>query len=227
VTRKQIYTLVGIAIVLLLVVGGYYYLATNGTPDTQRTNAGPGFIIVKTDRTLGNPKAPVTLIEYAAPSCPICAAFNHDNFALLKQNYIDTGKVFYVLRVFPIREDDGTAEKIARCLPADNYIPFIDQLFRNQSKWDVEFNPGFSEKDVHDALIQQARIAGMGADEANKCIANKAEDERINAVAKDGMAKYNITGTPTFVINGVNKAVGNMTWQQLQNLLDNAAAAKK
>ena len=224
-TRKQVYIILAVIVVLLLAAGGYYYLAMGGDSDAQ-TASGPGFTIVASDRTLGNPKAPVTMIEYGAPSCPICAAFNHDNFALLKQNYIDKGKLFYVFRVFPIREDDGTAEKIARCLPADNYLPFIDQLFRNQSKWDIEFNQGFSEKDVQDALIQQARIAGMSADKALRCIDNKAEDERINAVAKDGEAKYNITGTPTFVINGENKAVGNMSWQDLQNLLNMAAASK-
>ncbi len=101
--------------------------------------SGQGYEILPTDRTLGNPNAKVVLIEYAAPSCPVCADFNAQTFPQLKANYIDTGKVFTSSASFPLRADDGAAEKIARCLPEDKYFSFIDLLFRNQPKWDVEY----------------------------------------------------------------------------------------
>jgi protein-disulfide isomerase len=91
-----------------------------------------GYDLVATDRTLGNRNSKVVLIEYAAPSCPVCAAFNAQSFPRLKAQYIDTDKIFYVFRVFPLRADDGLAEKIARCLPEDKYFTFIDLLFKNQ-----------------------------------------------------------------------------------------------
>jgi protein-disulfide isomerase len=225
VTRTQLFLTLGVVVLLLLAAGGYYYLVTNSDSD-MGASAGPGFVVTKTDHTLGNPKAPVVLIEYGAPSCPVCAAFNRGTFPELKQNYIDTGKVFYVFRVFPIREDDGTAEKIALCVPADKYLAFIDLLFRNQSKWDVEFNQGFNEKDVHDALVQQGRIAGLSAEKVDQCINNKAEDQHINDVAKDGEAKYNISGTPTFVVNGENQGTGDISYPDLKKILDTAAAGK-
>ena len=111
----------------------------------------------------------------------------------LKAKYIDTGKIFYVFRVFPLRSDDGMAEKIARCLPEDKYFAFIDLLFKNQPKWDVEFGVQ-SPEGVHDGLVLLGRIAGMSAEQVDQCMANKAEDDRINKVASDGEARYSITG---------------------------------
>ena len=120
---------------------GYYVLSNPGADSGSAggsTASGPGFTLVATDRTMGNPKAPVVLIEYGAPSCPICAYFAQNEFPQLKQNYIDTGKIFYVFRVFPAaRRWTAMSEKMARCLPEDKYFAFIDLLLRNQPKWDV------------------------------------------------------------------------------------------
>ena len=128
----------------------------------------------------------------------------------LKANYIDTGKVFYVFRVFPLRPDDGAAEKIARCLPEDKYFEFIDLLFRNQPKWDVEYSRirRCQAEGVHGGLVLMGRIAGMSAEQVDQCMANKAEDDRINKVAQDGEARYSITGTPTFVLQRHEHRIG-------------------
>ncbi len=157
------------------------------------------------------------MIEYAAPTCPHCAHFDEDVFPLLKQNYIDTGKVYYIFRVFPLHPSDGAAEAMARCLPADNYFQFIDLLFRNQPKWDWEYGV----TDIHGGLVQMGRIAGMSADQVDKCIADKASAERINKVAQDAQAKYNISSTPTFIINGaVRSAVDVGAWPDMQTALN-------
>ena len=170
----------------------------------------------KDDRTLGSPKAPITLLEYAAPVCPHCAHFSETVFPLLKKNYIDTGKVYYIFRVFPIMPADGAAEAIARCLPADKYFWFIDLLFRNQKTWD----PEYSVTDVRGGLLQVARIAGMTAEKVDECIADKSQQERINQVAQDGETKYNIQGVPMFILNGTVWESGGVTWPQLQKKLD-------
>jgi protein-disulfide isomerase len=215
VSRKTIWIVLGIVILLAAGVAAWLLMKPNQDLTGTTTASGPGFTIVSTDRTLGNPKAKVTLIEYAAPSCPVCAAFNAQSFATLKAKYIDSGKVFYVFRVFPLRADDGTAEKIARCLPEDKYFSFIDLLFRNQPKWDVEYGV----TDVHAGLVLMGRIAGMSADQVDKCIDNKTEDDRINKVAADGESKYNISGTPTFVVDGNAQPAGN-DYDGLSKVLD-------
>ena len=226
-SRNALYAL--IAVVILAVAGGAWYF-TQGSGDSSATPSGPGYTLQPTDRTYGNPKSKVVLIEYFAPSCPVCANFNITGFPRIKANYIDTGKIYYVMRVFPLRPDDGAAEKIARCLPEDKYLPFIDLLFKNQPKWDVEYsfqNQALSTPEgVHAGLVQVGRIAGMSAEQVDKCMDNKAEDERINKVAAEGESRYSITGTPTFVLNGVNVGSGNMAYDTLAKLLDTELAKK-
>jgi protein-disulfide isomerase len=214
-SRKTLWILAGV-IVLIAAAGIGYYLTSGSSTDTA---GGAGYELVPTDRTLGNRNSKVVLIEYGAPSCPVCAAFNAQTFPQIRAKYIDTGKVFYVFRMFPLRSDDGMAEKIARCLPEDKYLSFIDLLFKNQPKWDVEF--GVQSPDgVHAGLVQVGRIAGMSAEQVDQCMANKAEDDRINKVASDGEARYGINATPTFILNGVKIGSGNLPFDTVSKLLD-------
>ncbi len=214
-SRKTLWILAGV-IVLIAAAGIGYYLTSGSSTDTA---GGAGYELVSTDRTLGNRNSKVVLIEYGAPSCPVCAAFNAQTFPQIRAKYIDTGKVFYVFRMFPLRSDDGMAEKIARCLPEDKYLTFIDLLFKNQPKWDVEFGVQ-SPEGVHAGLVQVGRIAGMSAEQVDQCMANKAEDDRINKVASDGEARYGINATPTFILNGVKIGSGNLPFDTVSKLLD-------
>jgi protein-disulfide isomerase len=151
------------------------------------------------DRTMGDPSAPVVIIEYAAPTCPHCAHFATDGLPHLKQEYIDEGKVFYVFRTFPLMPLDGAVEQIARCLPRDQYFPFLDMLFRNQSEWDPD---GFAIPDVRSAIVKMAGRAGIAPDKVDACIADRQGVERINRIAEEGVNKYGVRAVPTFVING-------------------------
>jgi protein-disulfide isomerase len=219
VSRKTLFIILGLVVLIALAGIGYTFMNESGQTSAS---AAQGYEILPSDRTLGNPKSKVVLIEYAAPTCPVCAAFNAQSFPQLKANYIDTGKIFYVFRVFPLRNDDGSAEKIARCLPEDKYFAFIDLLFKNQAKWDWEF--GVSPQGVHDGLVLLGRIAGMSAEQVDQCMVNKAEDERINKVAADGQSRYSITGTPTFILNGTSIGSGNIPYDTMAKLLDTELA---
>ncbi|HSZ75570.1 MAG TPA: thioredoxin domain-containing protein [Rhizomicrobium sp.] len=221
-TRNQfLITLVAIAIIAAAIA--VYFLWSPGASSDAITASGPGTPVTlqPDDRTLGNAKAKVLMVEYAAPSCPHCAHFDETIFPLLKKNYIDTGKVYYVFRVFPLSQVDGAAEAMARCLPADNYFQFIDLMFRNQPKWD----PEYGVTDPHEGLIEMGRIVGMSADQVDKCIGDKNALDRINKVATEGMTKYNISATPTFVIDGQVHS-GAYTWQDLQTFLDSQLKKK-
>jgi len=214
-SRKQIFIALGL--VLVLVLGGlaWFLMGNGGTA----AGSASGYTLQPYDRTMGTKNAKVVLIEYGAPSCPVCAAFNVTGFPQIKTKYIDTGKIYYVFRVFPLRPDDGAAEKIARCLPEDKYFSFIDLLFKNQPKWDVEYGVQ-SPEGVHDGLVLLGRIAGMSREQVDQCIANKSEDDRINKVATEGESRYRITGTPTFILNGVNIGSGNMAFETMSKLID-------
>jgi len=196
--RKQLlFGIVGIAVIGILIAA--YFVFYGGSADDSAAAGGAKVQVSASDRTLGAPKAPVTMIEYAAPQCPHCARFDMDIFPQFKRAYIDTGKIYYVFRVFPLSQVDYAVESMARCLPTDNYFQFIDLMFRNQPKWDPD---GYDIPDVKAALVQMGRIAGMSADEVDRCISNQSEQQRIAQVAQEAQTKYNVSGTPTFVVNG-------------------------
>jgi protein-disulfide isomerase len=175
--------------------------------------------VTETDRTMGAPLAPVTVIEYASPSCPHCARFDAEVLPLLKRNYIDRGKVLFVFRVFPRQPVDGAAEGLARCVPPDRYFDAIAFLFRTQHAWD----PELGVSDVHGALLKIARSMGLGAPHADMCMSDKANAERLNRSEADAVREYGIHGTPTLVINGRAQPAGVIPWPQLQQMIDKLA----
>lgn len=217
-----------LGLVAALAAGGaaYYFLDDPGDmPASAAPAGGPGYTITADDMPIGNPKAKVVLIEYAAPVCPHCARFNADVIPELRKSYIDTGKVFYVFRVYPLFPADGVAEKLARCMPKAKYFPFMDQLFKSQQSWDPEF--GLSPDQQRQGLLQQARIAGMSEGQFDACVADTKRDDVINKIASDGMAKYHIGGTPTLIVNGAVVAPGIVpTLDQMRGFLDTALASK-
>ena len=219
-SRKQLMILgLGAAAVIVSAVA---YVEFFGEPaTTAETRSSPRDVsITPSDMTLGSAKAPVKVIEYGAPSCPVCARFEMDNFDQLKRAYIDTGKVYFVFRVFPINgAADGAAEGLARCAGQTSsvgYFHFIDLLFRNQKDWDPEFGP---PNGVHAGLLKLARIAGIEG-EADTCMGDRANAERVNQTAKDAVEHYNINATPTLVINGVVQQPGYIEWPALKSMLD-------
>ena len=222
-SRKTLF--VALSLAVLIAAGGIGYYLTSGSGDAATTN-GQGYVLDPTDRVLGNRNSKVVLIEYAAPTCPVCANFNANTFPQLKAQYIDTGKILYVFRIFPLRSDDGSAEKIARCLPEDKYFTFIDLLFKNHPKWNVEYGVQ-SPEGVHEGLVLLGRIAGMSREQVDQCMENKAEDDRINRVSSDGESRYSITGTPTFILNGTSIGSGNIAFDALSKLLDTELAKQK
>ena len=200
---RKTWIILGVIIVLIAAgAGAWYYFSGDEDSDTP-TAAASGVVYqpLPTDHTFGDPKSKVTVIEYASPTCPVCANFMMNFYPKLKSDYIDKGRIFYVYRTFLRNPDDASAEKLARCLPKDKYMAFHDLLFRNQSKWDYEFGVP-SPDGVHAALLELVATMGMSQADADRCLADTKDEDAISKVGEDGVAKYNIAGTPTLVING-------------------------
>jgi protein-disulfide isomerase len=213
VTKNQL--LAVLAAIVVAVVGlGAYIMLGNGSGTGDGTSA--GYAVLPTDRSLGNKDAKLVLIEYAAPTCPHCAAFSENIFPAIREKYIDTGKIHFVFRVYPLHPEDGAVEKIARCLPEDKYQSFIDLAFRNQPLW----NPGNGVTDVHGGLVRIGRMAGLSAEQVDKCIENSAEDDRINAVSSEAERRYGVNSTPTLILNGTNIGIGGGSIAELSKLID-------
>jgi protein-disulfide isomerase len=213
--------LIGLAVVALCAVGYFVFFGGSSSAVTDGPSANR-LQITSHDRALGSPDAPIQMVEYAAPSCPVCAGFDTQIFPFVKKNYIDTGKVYYVFRVYPLRSADVAAEAMARCLPKENYFSFIDMLYRNQDKWDPD---GYQIPDVHAALVAMGATAGMSAQQVDTCIDNTAQQTQIAAIGQDAQTKYGISGTPSFLVNGQLR-VGMSTEDDWKAYLDGLLAKK-
>jgi protein-disulfide isomerase len=172
--------------------------------------------ITRDDRVLGNPAAPITIIEYASLTCPHCAHFANDVLPELKREWIDTGKARLVLRDFPLDGPALRAAMIARCAPPDRFYAFADTFFASQDKW-------ATTKDYREALARLAKLGGMGKDEFEACLNNTTLENRIVEQRLVASQELDINSTPTFFING-SKFSGAPTAEEFNKVLSNLAA---
>ena len=150
--------------------------------------------VLPTDHVLGDPKAPITLLEYASFTCPHCAHFHTQILPELKKKWIDTGKVKLIYRDFPLDQVAAKAAQIAECAGNDRYFGVIDLIFRGQPQWATAQDP------IAD-LAKPLRIAGLGENEIKACLAN---DAMMNAVLNDYRSgeTLGVNATPTLFIGG-------------------------
>jgi len=163
------------------------------------------------DIMIGSDKAPVTIIEYASMTCPHCAHFSETTFPELQKRYIDTGKVRYTLRAFPLDALSAAGFMLARCAGKDKYMPIVEALFAKQSEWIVK-EPLPPLKDI-------AKQFGVGEDEFNQCLANQKLLDNIQTVRDHAAQKLGVNSTPTFFVNG-KKLVGDVSIDQLVKEID-------
>ncbi len=171
------------------------------------------------DMALGNPDAPVTVIEYASFTCPHCAAFHAGNFKKLKSEFIDTGKINFIYREVYFDKFGLWAGLIARCGgTTDRYFALTDLIYQNQKTWTrAQNDAGFSTN-----LIQLGKTAGFTEEELNTCLQDEDLATSMVAAYQKNATEDGISSTPSFVING--KLYSNMGWDEFQNVLIDAGA---
>jgi protein-disulfide isomerase len=149
------------------------------------------------DRAMGADNAPVTIIEYASMTCPHCAQFTIETFPKLKERYIDTGKVRFIFREFPLDIVAAGASMLARCADKDKFFTIIDLLFETQSKWAVEKPLG--------PLFNVVRQTGYTEEAFKACLANQQILDGIQKERDRAATKLGVASTPTLFINGKRK----------------------
>ncbi len=147
------------------------------------------------EKTLGDPNAPVVIIEYASMTCGFCARFHIDVYPELKENYIDTGKVYFIFREFPLDPLAAGAFMLARCVGDARYFTFIDALYELQASWTRTNDPVT-------ALFNIARQAGFTQETFDSCLTNQRLLDGVNWVKDRAEANFNVRSTPTFFVNG-------------------------
>jgi len=149
------------------------------------------------DMGLGPANATVTITEYASMTCPHCANFNETVFPKIKSQYIDSGKIRYVFREFPLDIKAAAGSMLARCIAKDDapkYFAVIDLLFKQQSEWVV--------KNTTETLTRIGKQAGLTQQAVEDCLKDQALLDKIAADQKFANEVLKVNSTPTFFING-------------------------
>jgi protein-disulfide isomerase len=149
------------------------------------------------DMALGPANATVTITEYASMTCPHCAAFNETVFPKIKSEYIDTGKVRYVFREFPLDIKAAAGSMLSRCIAKGDgakYFAVTDMLFRQQNDWAM--------KNTTETLSRIGKQAGLSQQAIEDCLKDQALLDKIAADQKYAAEVLKVDSTPTFFLNG-------------------------
>ena len=162
------------------------------------------------DMALGPADAAVTITEFASMTCPHCAAFAVSTFPKLKEKYIDTGKVKYIMREYPLDGLAAAAFMLARCAGPEKYYALIETLFAQQQKWAV--------REPLPPLRAIAAQAGFTEKSFDACINDKDLLAKVQQMRDRGTQKFKVEATPTFYING-EKHSGAMSIEELDKVI--------
>jgi protein-disulfide isomerase len=162
-----------------------------GTPALAAFAHWPG------DMSLGNPKAPIEVVEYASLSCPHCAHFNEAVFPAFKAKYIDTGKVHFTMREFLTAPAQVAAAGwlIARCAAPAKYFGVVDGVFRSQAEWS-------QDADIRAILLKVAQANGLTEPQFEACLKSDRNLDALQERVRRAVEVEKVDSTPTIEING-------------------------
>ncbi|WP_026381505.1 DsbA family protein [Afifella pfennigii] len=209
-TRRQFVAALGLgSLVAFSGLGGAAALAQSNTKVSMDELMKPGPL---GDRVLGAEDAPVTVVEYASMSCSHCATFHKETYPELKEQYIDTGKVRFVFREFPIDASAYAVAMLARCAPEGRYFEIIDLFFERQRQW------GLAE-DRYAAILDLAKQVGFSEESFEACLQNQALFDGLNTAKDRASSEFGVQGTPTFFIEG-EMNVGALSFDQIKEEIE-------
>jgi protein-disulfide isomerase len=169
------------------------------------------------EMALGRAEAPVTIVQYASMTCPYCRRFQHETFPVLKREYIDTGKVRYILREFPIGHQSGLATIALRCAPPEKYFALYAKLMEQQPSW-------VSQEVRPDPIFKVAAQVGMTRAQFDSCLQNRGMINALNQVKERGRV-LGVIGTPNFFVDGklVKSVIG---MKEIREMVDPILASR-
>ena len=172
-------------------------------------------INAKTDEEffLGNKDAKIVVIEYASMTCIHCANFHKQVYPKIKKNYIDTNKIKFIFRDFPLDKQALFASVLAKCAPKDKYYNFVKLILTNQEKW-ISNDDAFMNK-----LRNIGKLAGLNENKINSCFKDEKIVNNIIRTRSIGEEKYNINSTPSLIIN--EKKYSAMSYENFEKIIEN------
>ena len=218
--------ILSVAVALVVLVGGVVFWQSQGPAEPGSTAIDlPGAANAQTaaedvdtsgivEMSMGDPNAPITMVEYASYTCPHCRSFHEGPFKQLKADYIDTGKVHFIYREVYFDRPGLWASMVARCGGEGRFFGISDLLYGQQSDWARAGDPVA----IANALRRVGASAGLSPDELNACLSDAGKAQALVAWYQVNAEADEINSTPSFVINGTKYA--NMSYSQFQSLLD-------
>jgi len=223
-------------VLIALLIGGFIWLGGGHgpAPDPKASAAAPKpeEVLMKgklpekpTDVILGSANAPVQVVEYASLTCSHCAAFMVGNdkkkavFPEIKAKYIDTGKVRWILREFPLNQFDAAAYLALNCAISpqnpERYHAAADLIFSRQQQW------AFSTQDttqIINNLADLMREVGLGRAQFDSCTKSDGGLAALSMAGQEARETYHVDSTPTFIINGARYA-GELEFDRFEAIL--------
>lgn len=164
------------------------------------------------DMVKGDENAPVTIVEYASMTCGFCALFHNDVWPEIDKKYVETGKVRFIMREFPLDPRAAAAAMLARCAPNDAYFAMVDVLFKQQTSWS-------RAEDARPPLENIAKLAGFTQESFEACLTDQKLLDDVNSIRVRGSEEFGVSSTPTFFING-DRYSGVLPVDQLSAIID-------
>lgn len=171
-----------------------------------------------TERAIGKPDAKLTVVEYFSLTCPHCAAFHRDTLPQVKKELVETGRIRFVFRDFPLDQLALAGAMVARSLPAERYEGFVGVLLSTQDRW--AFNRNI---DSMEELGRIAALAGMSRSDFTAAV----QDDGLRRAILEGRLKaeqeYRVNATPSFLFGNRNQS-GSLTFERFAELVSAAGA---
>ena len=210
--------LLAIVAAIVVIGGGAYWFMTQSGQDDLVEAAVTADADIDTsmveEMTLGDPEAPVTVIEYASYTCPHCRTFHLGPLEDLKAEYVDTGQVHYIYREVYFDRPGLWAGLVARCAGPDRFFGLVDEIYRQQPEWARQE----SAEAVAGALRRIGLTAGIEPEALDACLSDAEKAVAMQAVFEANAAEHGINSTPSFVINGTTYQ--NMSYDEFAALID-------
>lgn len=168
------------------------------------------------EQIFGDANAPITVVEYASLTCHHCENFHKTVWPDLKKKYVDTGKVRFIIREFPLDPLAMGGFMLARC--STNWYAVVDLLYQTADSWAHSKTPV-------EVLAQTMRQTGMNRDAFESCLRNQKLMDNLEQVRQRGAQAFNITSTPTFFINGRRQA-GAFTLAEFDSIVEPILAGR-
>ncbi|MEM1164642.1 MAG: DsbA family protein [Pseudomonadota bacterium] len=184
--------------------------AIPGTALAQATTGDPTY--VTGDVAMGADDAPLTVVEYASLTCPHCARFHIRTWPKVKEEYVDTGKVRFILREVYFDKYGLWASMTARCGGEKGFYPMMDTFLKTQSTWT-------KADDIGHAIQQIGRRAGLSQGQLSACLSDQDYAKTLVEAYQDNAEADAVRSTPTFIIGGKHHS-GDMTFEDFAALLD-------